>query len=394
MSRQRPPVAAEAPGWRSPTLRRATVALSIGQLASWGSLFYALTVAMPAIARDTGWSARRLSIALSVALLASGLLAPWASRVLHRRGGRAVMAVGPMLGAFALVLIVQSPWEVALPPAFVVLGAAMAMSLYEPAMAVLVALDPDRRRYTLSVLTAAGGLAATVYAPATALLVDRIGWRTAMTVIALVSGTMTSGLHWRYLPDGVRPGAAAVASVNGRSVAERLLRDASALEQTAHLATATGIAALLASRSIALSEAAAFLATMGVGKVGGRMIVGRHHGGDLARLSQRANIVQGVLLVIPLMTGARLLLVPTALLVGAASGATTVLRPLLAFDLGGADAFASVNAWVVRRSSVARAVGPALLACSASFVGWRIAWVATLGLFLLAAARYGRLATR
>ncbi len=65
-----------------------------------------------------------------------------------------------------------APTPIVLYLAWTVIGLAMAATLYEPAMAVLVALDPARRYRTLTVVTVAGGLASTVFAPLGAWLVD------------------------------------------------------------------------------------------------------------------------------------------------------------------------------------------------------------------------------
>ena len=76
----------------------------------------------------------------------------------------------------------------------------MAVTLYEPAMAVLVALDPARRYRTLAVVTVAGGLASTVFAPLGGWLVDELGWRQALAVLGVGGGLVTAVLHASSCP--------------------------------------------------------------------------------------------------------------------------------------------------------------------------------------------------
>ena len=46
-------------------------ALSIGQVLSWGILYYALVVASPAIASETGWPLTLVTLSFSLGLIAS-----------------------------------------------------------------------------------------------------------------------------------------------------------------------------------------------------------------------------------------------------------------------------------------------------------------------------------
>ena len=55
-------------GERSLAIRLA--ALSVGQVVSWGILYYALIVAAPVIAGDTGWSLPSITLAFSAGLVA------------------------------------------------------------------------------------------------------------------------------------------------------------------------------------------------------------------------------------------------------------------------------------------------------------------------------------
>jgi predicted MFS family arabinose efflux permease len=379
-------------GWGSAALRRATLTLAISQLVSWGVLFYGFAVTSSAIRDDTGWSEGLVSGAFALGLLIAGLGAPPVARGLARHDPRIVLTVGSLLGLVGMLGFAVAPTPIALYLAWIVIGAAMAITLYEPAMAVLVALDPARRYRTLTVVTVAGGLASTVFAPLGAWLVDELGWRQALALLGIGGGLFTALLHSIVLP---APYAHRIDTQVSHQPAPtfdrplRRLRDAVILEQAAMIATTAYLIALLVEEGVALATASAALAVMGLGKVGGRLLllgpIGRR---SLTLLATIATVVQLAGLALPLAITASWILFPTMFVVGAASGATTVLRPLLVVDLAGAAPFAATNARIQRTSTFARAAAPLILGVAVTTFGWSIAWGVCLTAFALAAERY------
>src|SRR5215207_4007539 len=125
-------------GWGSSALRRATLTLAIAQLVSWGVLFYGFAVAAPEITRDTGWSDGVVSGAFSIGLLIAGFGAPPIAVALARFDPRLVLTTGSLVGTIGMLGFAAAPNIMVLYLAWIVIGAAMAATLYEPAMAVLV----------------------------------------------------------------------------------------------------------------------------------------------------------------------------------------------------------------------------------------------------------------
>lgn len=381
--------------WGSPALRRATFTLATTQLVSWGVLFYGFAVVAPDVTADTGWSESVVSGAFALGLLVAGLMAPPVARALRDREPRHVLAGGSVVGTVGMVLFATAPNIAVLYLAWVVIGVAMASTLYEPAMAVLVALDPSRRHRTLTAVTVAGGLASTAFAPLFGWAAAEAGWRTAIAVVGLAGGSLAAALHAFVLPrarahSGVEAVAPAEAPPFGPTL--RLLRAAVVLEASAVLATTAHLIGLLVDRGVGLGTAAFALGVMGVGKVVGRAVLlgplGRR---PLPPLAAAANLLQGVGLGVPLVAVGTAPLLVTVAVVGAASGATTVLRPLIVVDLVGAGPFAAVSARLQRASAVARAVAPFVLGGLVNLVGWPVAWAAGLAAFVLAGQRYGAL---
>jgi len=390
------PAAAELTGgWGSPALRRATLALAATQLVSWGVLFYGFAVVAPVVTADTGWSESVVAGAFSVGLLVAGVAAPAVARHLANRDPRIVLTAGSLLGIAGMAGFATAHHLAVLYVAWVVIGLAMAATLYEPAMAVLVALDPSRRHRTLAIVTVAGGLASTVFAPLAGVLVDHLGWRTALLVLAVAGGAFTTLLHAFLVPPAravaAPPEPAPPALL--RSGPVRRLQLALLFEQAAIIATTAHYIGLLVDRGTTLALAGAALAAMGLGKVAGRLLLL----GPIVRVLPRAtlaagcNLVQLAGLAVPLATTGDAALFVAAVIVGAASGATTVLRPLLVVELVGPGPYAAVSAHLQRATTLARAGAPFAIGLGATAIGWPTTWALALVAFGIAATQYQRL---
>ena len=71
----------------------------------------------------------------------------------------------------------------------------MAATFYQPAFAALTRWwGPDHVR-ALTVVTLAGGLASTVFAPLTAALADHLSWRHTYLVLAVILAAVTIPAH-------------------------------------------------------------------------------------------------------------------------------------------------------------------------------------------------------
>ena len=75
-------------------------------------------------------------------------------------------------------------------------GVAMAGTLYPPAFAALTRWGGARRVRALTTLTLVAGLASTVFVPLATALDAWLGWRTAYVVLLGVLALVTVPLHW------------------------------------------------------------------------------------------------------------------------------------------------------------------------------------------------------
>lgn len=261
-----------------PTRRAALPALCTTEITSWGVLYYAFPVLAGDITAATGWSAPAITAALSVSQLVAAVVGIPVGRWIDRHGPRWVMTAGSLLGVPAVVVVATAQHLAWFFAGWVLAGLSMGAVLYPPAFAALTRYyGPDPVR-ALTVVTLAGGLASTVFAPLTATFAQYLDWRRTYLVLAAVLAVVTIPAHWFGLrlpwpsrppiEDGradVHPGHVA------RSRAFVLLAVALSLSALATYAAIIGLVPLLAERGLSTQVAALALGLGGAGQVVGRL---------------------------------------------------------------------------------------------------------------------------
>jgi len=179
---------------------RAVLVLGVTQILAWGAIFYPPVLTVPLIAAERGWSMTFAMGGFSLALLTAGLASPRVGLLIDRHGGHRVMSVGSLLGALGLLLIVYADHPVAYLAVWMLLGVAIAASLYDPAFATLGRIFGAAARRPITALTLAGGLASTVSWPTTHVLLEAVGWRGTYLVYAGLLACVAAPLHAFALP--------------------------------------------------------------------------------------------------------------------------------------------------------------------------------------------------
>jgi len=266
------------------TYERARVGwLSLAQLITWGSVFYTFSLLMEPVERDLGLTRAQSSLGFSLALMAEGLLAYPVGRWIDRGHERAVMTLGS--AGVALGLLVHSFVDgiAGFYASWLLLGCALAATLYSPVFAVVTRRYPHDFRRAIITLTFLGGLASTVFIPLSALLIRELGWRHALWVLAAIHLLVCVPLHalqLRGAPAHALPGAAAVARAGAAAGAlARHVRSAPFLLLGVFVVIMMAVTAALPAHMISLlrenglSEAwvLAIPATIGVIQVVGRL---------------------------------------------------------------------------------------------------------------------------
>lgn len=175
--------------------------LSVTQLTGWGTIYYGFSLFVDPLQQSLGWSRAWIQGAPTAAFLAWGAAAPIVGHLLNRVGSRTVMTTGSTLATVALTVWATWPGHAGVFLAvWIVLGIAMAMVLYEPAFATLVAIAPDRYQRAITLLTLVGGFASTLFMPLVQWSIDAWGWQAALYAMAAANGLICLPLHRLGLP--------------------------------------------------------------------------------------------------------------------------------------------------------------------------------------------------
>jgi hypothetical protein len=186
-------------------------ALGITQIISWGAIFYGISVLAKPMMEELGWSFTFIFAGFSLSLLVGGIVSKPVAAFIQKRGGRLTLTLGSIVGALGLALLSQVTSPYLYVAAWIILGLASRLTLYDAAFATLVEIYGMKARRPISVLTLFGGLASSIFWPICHYANEAIGWRGAWLVCALSVLLVCTPLHL-MLP---RPGSAVAGGVNG-----------------------------------------------------------------------------------------------------------------------------------------------------------------------------------
>ncbi|MDF2465940.1 MAG: transporter [Ramlibacter sp.] len=349
--------------------RRMVGWLSLGQLITWGSVFYTFSLLMEPVERELGLTRAQSSLAFSLALLAEGALAYPVGRWIDQGYERAVMTGGSLLVAVCLVMHSFITGIAGFYAVWIGLGAGLSATLYSPVFAVVTRRYPRDFRRAIITLTFLGGLASTVFIPLSAWLIHSMGWRHALWVLAALQLMVCAPLHAIWLRDA--PPAPVAAAGDKTHSHAAYLRSAPFLLIGVFVICMMGVTAALPPHMISLlrgnglSEAwvIAIPASIGLIQVLGRLLLYffEHHF-DL-HLANRLIPTLIPLGIAALLAGAghpwaALLFV---LLYGLGNGMMTIVKGTAIAQYVSRDHVASLNGALGLPSALARAVAPFLL---------------------------------
>ncbi len=183
------------PSRTEPSYRTTVSALAFGQLMCWAALYYAFSTFVLPMGDALGVGTPALMGAFSCGLLAWGACSYLAGAAIDHGHGRLVLTAGAALGGVGFLLWSQAHGLVLLYAAWLLMGAAMAMTLYEPAFNVLTKRYPQDYKRGITIVTLAGGFASTLAFPAAAVLIATLGWREALLVIGAVLLLVVAPVH-------------------------------------------------------------------------------------------------------------------------------------------------------------------------------------------------------
>lgn len=360
---------------------RLTALLGVITICAYGAWYYSFGVLLDPIRLDTGWRESTLASAFSFGIVVTGIGSLFGGRLLDRVGHRAVFLLAGVASGVSLGLASIAP-NAAL---FVVAaalgqGALGAFGFYHVTMATVVRLNPHAPAKAIAVLTIWGALASAIYLPLTAVLVDDLGWRTTVRLLA-ASASVAFIAGALLLPNTpvaedseptVRPSMRAVIAL---AIAPGAPRWFAAAVSCGGIAMSTMLVyqvPTMTSLGLPAATAATFAGVRGFAQLGGRL--------PLTPMLARLGIDRALLLAFSAVgLGGALLSVaddrPTALafavVAGFGIGAFSPLQGIKSQELFAADSLGATMGFYSALMMLAGALGPALAGVIADVSGER-----------------------
>jgi len=376
--------------------------LSIGQLISWGLVYYTFPLFIAPMEQELGWTRSSMFGALSAGLMVAGLCSIPVGAWIDRGHGRLLMTGGSLLAAALFVVwsrIESLPVFYAL---WIGLGACQAVILYEPAFAVITRVYGPRYRQAILLMTFLGGLASTFGIPFAQLLIERVGWRPALEVIAAINLGVAFLVHWLFVP-GPKEEAVPIATpklpADGRTKKSPLaaavrfpafwgLVVAFAGYGLAFSAMSFHLIPLLDDRGVPIAVVMAIIALIGPMQVVGRVLlmVGQKH---ITTIQLGAGIYFAFPISMAMLaTGISDVygLILFAIIYGVANGLVTILRGMAVPEFIGPEGYGVVSGALTMPTNVMRAAGPLLASLAwGAFGGYTPVLWGLAGIMLIAA---------
>ena len=380
---------------------RAVWAIGTGQLVNWGVLYYAFSVLLVPLERSLDAPRWLVAGAFSLGLLVSAAAAPAVGRLADRGQGPAAIQAGGLVAAGLLIVwaAVPSIWVTYL--VWAALGLCMAAILYEPAFAVIGRAfeDPGERLRAIATVTVMGGLASTVFIPGTAALVDELGWRAAVIVLALTTALTTLVTSGKGAGDLFR----AVGQFGGHILrwnearppvmgrhGEKDPRPLSplvavfAISSVVNAAVSANLVAALIDRQMSPTQAAMVAGLFGVMQLPGRVLMTNRNFAPDALALLLVSFGAQVIGLLSLVAGSPAALWFGVLMFAGGAGLTTLARPYLVLQLYGAERAGYANGVIARCQQLARAAGPVSAAALAGVTGYSRVFATLAGLLAVA----------
>jgi predicted MFS family arabinose efflux permease len=325
--------------------------------------------------RDLALTKPEVYGAATIGLLIASFTAYPIGIAIDRGYGRAVMTLGSALAGLLLLAWsqIESLW--ALYPLLVGIGLAQAMTLYEPAFAIIARRYGAEARRGITALTLWGGFASTVFVPLIQFLLDHLDWRHTLVALGLINLGLCVAIHLiviKVKADGQTSGPSLVMSHQAPLAGRRAVRWA--LQQqafwglliafTVYYATFSGLTyhlyPLLIEEGYDTATVVAAIALIGPAQVAGRMAIS-----VFARRASVRVIGKVVVLAFPIALLLLLLLPPAfvslavyAIIYGAANGIITIVRGLAVPEMLTRDAYGAINSILAIPATIARASAP------------------------------------
>lgn len=348
--------------------KRAVWLLGLCQCILWGVLYYSFSVLLVTLEHALATTRTVVAGAFSIGLVAMALVAPRVGRWLDGGHFGMVTRCGLSLAISGLLCLALSGSIVMLYLAWLVMGVAMALLLYEPAFILVMRaiLEPGDRLRALAAVTILGGLASTVFLPLTSYAIGAWGWRAAA-----LCGAGALFLVAYVMERWVMPALPAIEKTQAPSIWKhkawpRYMPSLAIIFSMGSLASITLTTLLipfLIERGTSAETAAIVLAAFGAAQLPGRIWLLR----QTRALPQTTLTTVPIMLMVAGMVGVILAPRPWLSLVavavfGLGAGLQTLAKPWLVQAIYGNSGAGQWNGEIARVQGFARALTPVAVA--------------------------------
>ncbi len=356
--------------------------LGIGQVISWGTLYYSFPLIAQAMGQELGWSKAELYGAATLGLALAGLVAYPVGAGIDAGYGRLIMAGGSVLAGLLFMLWAHADGMALFYVAVAGIGAMQAATLYDPAFAVIARrVGASQARAGITALTLWGGFASTVFIPLVQLLIDTVGWRDTLMILGAINVFVSAAVNFAVIDpraDAPVPATRGIGETPGPSALAEALRQpafwALALSFTAYAVMFSGFTfhayPLLIERGFDTHTVVTAIAVIGPAQVAGRIAIWVFAPRAPMRIVGALTVA-----VFPLAFLALEFMPPDfigvalfGVVFGAVNGITTIVRGLVVPEMLTRRAYGAVNGAMAVPATVARALAP---------VGLAMLWAAT-----------------
>jgi sugar phosphate permease len=133
------------------------------------------------VEQEFGWSRATISFAVAINLILYGLMGPFAAAFMDRLGVRTTIVISLVLVAFGVALtpLMTAPWQLVLLWG-VVVGTGTGMTALVLGATVVNRWFSEQRGLVMGMLTASTATGQLLFLPLLAMIVEELGWRTAV----------------------------------------------------------------------------------------------------------------------------------------------------------------------------------------------------------------------
>jgi len=170
-------------------------ALGITQIIGYGTLYYSFSILAPGIAEEFGIAVEWVYGSISLALLAGGLISPYAGGLADRHGAARVLSIGSVAAAVSLVVCGLASNASLFLAGLVLVELASAFVLYSTAFALLAQTTESQAQRSITYLTLIAGFASTIFWPLTTWMLQGLNWQHVYFVFACMHVLVCLPLH-------------------------------------------------------------------------------------------------------------------------------------------------------------------------------------------------------